>query len=172
LAHGATKGVDNHVPELVFYCPDIPQNLGAALRLGAGFDTRIHIIEPCGFPLGDKGFKRAAMDYGSIDQIEKHADWNAFAQFSNHPRRRRLLMTTKSSQPYDEFSFQQDDFIIFGRESAGVPLDVHNQCDHHLVIPIKGRSLNVVISAAIVLSEAIRQAKVHQTASDAFCKPI
>ena len=147
------------MPELVFYCPDIPQNLGAALRLGAGFDTRVHIIEPCGFPLGDKGLKRAAMDYGSGDNIQKHADWEAFVRFSQSPPRRRLLMSTKASLSYDEFKFRQDDLIIFGRESAGVPPSVHEQCHHNLIIPIKGRSLNVVISAAIVLSEAVRQEK-------------
>lgn len=144
---------------LALFQPDIPQNVGAAIRLGACLDVPVDVIEPCGFPLSDAGVRRAAMDYGALAQLQRHASW---ADFLAHPERktgRLLLFTTKGALPLHGFAFQAGDTLLFGRESAGAPDEVHAAADARLFIPLApgARSLNLTVSAAIALSEALRQ---------------
>lgn len=142
---------------LALYQPDMAPNTGTMMRLGACFGVGLDIIEPCGFVFDDRKLKRAGMDYIEHVDYQRHASWKSF-----HERvapRRLILLTTRASQPYHDFSFQADDIVMVGRESAGVPDNVHNAADARLLIPMKPhlRSLNVAISAAIVLAEALRQ---------------
>jgi len=142
---------------LALYQPDIPQNLGAAMRLCAAFNTPLDIIEPCGFPLSDKAIRRAAMDYAACANVSHHSGWDAFRL--TVPPARLVLLTTKSASSLYDFTFAPDDILLMGRESAGVPDDVHAAANHRLFIPISAaaRSINVVTAAAIALSEALRQ---------------
>ena len=142
---------------LALFQPDIPQNLGAALRLGACLAVPIDVIEPCGFPFSDREVRRAAMDYGQMAQVTRHASWDAFLE-ARRPGR-LLLFTTRAAQPFQDFDYRTDDVLLFGRESAGVPDEVHDAADARLVIPLAAgaRSLNLTLSAAMALSEALRQ---------------
>lgn len=142
---------------LALFQPDIPQNLGAALRLGACMGVPVHVIEPCGFPLSDKGIRRAAMDYGEPAEVVRHAGWGDFQAAKGG--KRVVLFSTRGAQPLHDFAFRPDDILLFGRESAGVPEDVHESADARVFIPLTPgrRSLNVTVSAAIGLSEALRQ---------------
>lgn len=145
------------MPSIVLYQPDIPQNLGSIMRLCACFDTPLHIIEPCGFPFDDQRIKRAGMDYADKVHLFRHSSSQAFL---NVPQKgRRILMTTKASTPLYNFRFEEHDQLILGRESAGVPEDFHAQMDARVIIPMTAdvRSLNIAMSAAIVLSECRRQ---------------
>ena len=141
---------------LALFQPDIPQNLGAALRLGACLGITVDIIEPCGFPLSDKAVRRAAMDYAESVQAARHASWG---EFLTTRRGRLLLFTTRAAVPFHRFAFRPDDILLFGRESAGVPDEVHEAADARLLIPLApgARSLNVVNAAAMALGEALRQ---------------
>jgi tRNA (cytidine/uridine-2'-O-)-methyltransferase len=143
---------------IALFQPDIPQNLGAALRLGACLGVAVDIIEPCGFPLSDRAIARSAMDYGVLAKVTRHSGWAAFRQKRFG---RLVLLTTKSTTPFHEFAFDENDVLLFGRESAGVPDDVHEAADARLRIPMApgARSLNVVNAAAMVLGEALRQTK-------------
>lgn len=147
---------------LALYQPDIPQNLGAAIRLSAAFETDLDVIEPCGFPLRDKAIKRAAMDYGACAKVSHHSGWGDFLAFRRDvlPQATRLILfTTKSASSVYDFRFAPDDILLMGRESAGVPDDVHAAADHRLFIPIsaQARSINVINAAAMALGEALRQ---------------
>lgn len=142
---------------LVLFEPDIPQNAGTLMRLAAGLGVPLDLIEPCGFVLDDRKLRRAGMDY--IDQLSlvRHSSWAAYRAL---PQAGRLvLLTTGGAVPYTDFAFAPDDRIMVGRESAGVPDDVHEAADARLVIPLAppARSLNVALSAAMVLGEALRQ---------------
>ncbi|KAA0677801.1 tRNA (cytidine(34)-2'-O)-methyltransferase [Roseomonas genomospecies 6] len=142
---------------LVLFEPDIPQNAGTLMRLAAGLGVPLDLIEPCGFVLDDRKLRRAGMDY--IDQLSlvRHSSWAAYRAL---PQAGRLvLLTTRGAVPYTDFAFAPDDRIMVGRESAGVPEEVHEAADARLVIPLKppARSLNVALSAAMVLGEAMRQ---------------
>jgi tRNA (cytidine/uridine-2'-O-)-methyltransferase len=145
------------------YQPDIPQNLGTLMRLGACMGIAMDVIEPCGFPLDDRKMKRAGMDY--IDHIEwkRHDSWDKFWEWKEiSPDKPRLvLLTTKSTLPYTQFTFQPNDLLMVGRESAGVPELVAQAADHAITIPMQGnvRSLNVAVAASMVLGEALRQIK-------------
>jgi tRNA (cytidine/uridine-2'-O-)-methyltransferase len=141
---------------LALFQPDIPQNLGAALRLGACMGVSVHVIEPCGFPLSDKAIRRAAMDYGEPADVVRHASW---AEFHAKRQARIVLFSTKAAAPLHDFDFRPDDILLFGRESVGVPDEVHEASDARVFIPLTAgrRSLNVTVSAAIGLSEALRQ---------------
>lgn len=141
---------------LALYEPDIPQNAGALLRLGACLGVPVDIIEPCGFVLGDRRLKRAGMDYLGAVELVRHASWAAFAAAR---RGRLVLLTTKADEPYHRFAFRADDTLLLGRESAGVPDAVHRASDARLRVPLRPglRSLNVALAAAIVLGEALRQ---------------
>ncbi len=142
---------------IAMYQPDIPQNTGAMIRLCACLGLGLDIIEPCGFPWNERKIKQSAMDYYEHADIVKHASWNIFLQ--NYKERRIILMTTKSSIPYTEFKFKDDDILLAGRESAGVPDEVHESADGRIMIPMSGelRSINVVNASAMIIGEGLRQ---------------
>ncbi|MEP4703764.1 MAG: tRNA (cytidine(34)-2'-O)-methyltransferase [Hyphomicrobiales bacterium] len=144
---------------IALYQPDIPQNTGTILRLGACLGVKVHIIEPTGFALSDTGLKRAGMDYLERAAMQRHRSWDAFEEWREEEGRRLVLLTTKTDQPYLSFDFKADDILLFGRESSGVPDDVHDKADHRLTIPMMEelRSINLACSAAMVTGEALRQ---------------
>lgn len=141
---------------LALYQPDIPQNTGALMRLCACLGVPMDIIEPCGFVLSDKNLRRAGMDYMESLDLTRHASWEAFK-----PAGRRILLTTKAEKSFLDFDFRQGDVLLLGRESAGVPDDVHAACAARVIVPMRSgmRSLNVALAAALVLGEALRQTK-------------
>ena len=136
--------------------PDQPGNLGAALRLGACLDVAVHVVEPCGFPLDDRRVRRAALDYGGSGDFQRHATLSAFLRKVHGAERRLVLLTTKAERSCRGFAFRADDVLLFGQESRGAPLAVHEACDVALAIPMRPgpRSLNVVTAAAFVLGQA------------------
>ncbi|MCB9945672.1 MAG: tRNA (cytidine(34)-2'-O)-methyltransferase [Geminicoccaceae bacterium] len=142
--------------EIVMYQPDIPGNLGACMRLCACLDLGLHVIEPAGFPLRDARLKRAAMDYAGRARLCRHASFEAFR---NDRQGRLVLLSTTASEIYTGFRFEPGDLLLLGRESAGVPPEVHGAANARLRIPMAPgeRSLNVVIAAAMVAGEALRQ---------------
>ena len=142
---------------IALYKPDIPQNTAAIIRLSACLNLKVHIIEPCGFNLNDSRFKRVVMDYMGFSKIFKYEDYDMFVK--KNKKSRIVLMTTKAKMVYHKFKFKKNDMLLFGRESAGVPDDLHKSIKNRLKIPInnKTRSLNVAMSVAIVASEALRQ---------------
>jgi tRNA (cytidine/uridine-2'-O-)-methyltransferase len=144
---------------LALFQPDIPQNLGAALRLGACLHVGVEVIEPCGFPLSDSAVRRAAMDYGALAEVRRHAGWAPFQATARGEGRRLVLFTTRAASPLHDFAFAAGDVLLFGRESAGAPDEVHAACEARVFIPLApgARSLNVVAAAAIGLGEALRQ---------------
>jgi len=142
---------------IALYQPDIPQNTASIIRLCSCFNVKLEIIEPCGFNLNDKRLKRVAMDY--LDKC-KIITYSSYEEFSIKKKNSRvILMTTKAKKNYNNFLFKQKDTLLFGRESQGVPKIVHDNCYEKLKIPLKknARSLNVGMSVAITLSEALRQ---------------
>jgi tRNA (cytidine/uridine-2'-O-)-methyltransferase len=144
---------------LALYQPDIPQNAGALIRLGACLGVAVEIIEPCGFLLGDKGFRRAGMDYLEHADVARHTSWSAWCDARRNRGDRLVLLTSKALLPYTSFAFAPGDTIMLGRESAGVPADVHDAADARLRIPLLPgmRSLNVAQAGAMALGEALRQ---------------
>ena len=144
---------------LALYEPDIPQNCGALLRLGACLGVGVDIIEPCGFLFSDKGLKRAGMDYLTKADYARHSSWAAFQAARGSGR--IVLLTSKGSVPFTDFAFAADDTILLGRESAGVPDAVHDAVVARLRIPMRAglRSLNVAQAGAMALGEALRQTK-------------
>ncbi len=147
---------------LALFQPDIAQNTGTLLRLGACLDLPLDIIEPCGFLFNDKGLKRAGMDYLELVSYRRHRSWDDFLAFrAEHPQDygRIVLLTTHASIPYTTFEFQKNDIILMGRESAGVPEIVHQTADARLLIPMSpnARSINMAVSAVMVVGEALRQ---------------
>jgi tRNA (cytidine/uridine-2'-O-)-methyltransferase len=147
---------------LALYQPDIPQNTGAVLRLGACFRVPVDIIEPCGFPFDDKRLRRSAMDYGGICDMVRHTSWEAF--LGAQQTGRLVLLSTAGAMPYTDFAFAPTDVLLLGRESRGVPDEVHARADARVRIPMAGglRSLNVAMAAAVVLSESLRQLGILQ----------
>jgi len=141
---------------LALYQPDIPQNAGALARLAACLGVGMDVIEPCGFQFSDAGFKRAGMDYLERAEIVRHESWDTFRACAHG---RLVLLTTKAALPYTAFRFLETDILLLGRESAGVPDDVHATVDARVVVPMRAgaRSLNVALAGAIVLGEALRQ---------------
>ena len=146
-------------PKIALYEPDIPQNTAAIIRTCACLGAKLEIIEPCGFHLSDKRFKRVVMDYMDLDKIVIHQSAEKF--FERKKNHRIILMTTKASISYLKFKFQKNDTILFGRESAGVPESIHQSIADRLKIPMNenARSLNIASSVAIVLAESLRQTK-------------
>jgi tRNA (cytidine/uridine-2'-O-)-methyltransferase len=142
---------------LALFQPDIPQNLGAALRLGACLGVQIDVIEPCGFPLSDRAIARSAMDYGLKAEVIRHASWSEFQKTLAGAR--LLLFTTHGARAFHEFEYLASDILLFGRESAGVPDEVRAASDASLTIPMAAgvRSLNVVTAAALALGVALSQ---------------
>jgi tRNA (cytidine/uridine-2'-O-)-methyltransferase len=150
---------------LALFEPDIPQNLGAFIRLSAGLGLPLDIIEPCGFPVDDKRIRRAAMDYYDLARVVRHASWAAFRR--DRAPGRLVLLTTAGAIRLPQAQFQPDDILLMGRESAGVPAEVHAAADLRVRIPLQSgaRSLNVALAAAMVLSEALRQTSGFDTLS-------
>ncbi len=144
---------------IALYEPDIPQNTGTILRLCACLGIEADIIEPAGFPVTDRAFRRAGMDYLDAVSITRHRSWQSFAAWRRGQGRRLLLFTTAASVSYLEYRYQADDILLFGRESAGVPAEVHAAADARLTIPMRPglRSLNVAVAAAMAVGEALRQ---------------
>tara|TARA_B100001094_G_C17478626_1_gene460803 strand:- start:22 stop:495 length:474 start_codon:yes stop_codon:yes gene_type:complete len=144
-------------PKIALYEPDIPQNTAAIIRTCACLGAKLEIIEPCGFLLTDKRFKRVVMDYTDYSQIKFYQSSTEF--FKTKKNQRIVLMTTKGSMSYTKFKFKSEDTILFGRESAGVPKNIHEYVKDRLKIPMNDnfRSLNIASSVAIVLAESLRQ---------------
>ena len=147
---------------LALYEPDIPQNTGTLMRLAACFNLPVDIIEPCGFIFSERTLKRAGMDYLDMVRYRRHHSWEHFLQYrAEHPEEygRIVLLTTHASEPYYNFEFRPNDIILMGRESAGVPEEVHQTADARLLIPMNhnARSINVAVSAVMVVGECLRQ---------------
>jgi len=142
---------------IALYKPDIPQNTAAIIRLSACLKLKIHIIEPCGFNLHDPRFKRVVMDYLGFCKIFRYEDYDKF--LNENRKKRIILMTTKAKKNYHRFNFKKNDILLFGRESAGVPENLHKTIKNKLKVPMnkKTRSLNVAMSVAIISAEALRQ---------------
>jgi tRNA (cytidine/uridine-2'-O-)-methyltransferase len=154
--------VMTHAPapvDLALYQPDIPQNAGTLLRLAACLTIPAHIIEPAGFPVSDRAFRRAGMDYLDHVTLTRHAAWSAFESWRAATGRRLVLATTRAATPYTAFAFRPGDIVLIGRESAGVPEAVHAAADAAVAVPMAPalRSLNVAVAAAMIMGEALRQ---------------
>ena len=154
-----TQNLTNHGPKIALFEPDIPQNTASIIRTCACLGAKLEIIEPCGFLLSDKRFKRVVMDYMDEKEITFYESSNHF--FESKKNQRVILMTTKATMPYTNFKFEKNDTILFGRESAGVPEKIHKSIKDRLKIPMKKnkRSLNISISVAIILAESLKQTK-------------
>ena len=142
---------------IALYQPDIPQNVGAAIRLCACLGIPLDIIEPCGFPWNLKKIKQSGLDYLEEATIIHHDSWESFQ--NTYEERRLILMTTKSSVPYTKFQFSENDILIAGRESAGVPIEIHQSLENQITIPMVGktRSLNIINATSMITGEALRQ---------------
>ncbi len=145
-------------PRIALYQPDIAGNTGTILRLAACLGIGVEIIEPAGFGMSDRALRRAGMDYVEMAALTRHVDWSAFHAWSRSQQRRLVLFTTQATLPYTRFEFRDDDVLLFGRESAGVPPAVHEAADARLQIPMPGggRSLNLALAAAMAAGEALR----------------
>ena len=154
-----TQNSMNGGPKIALFEPDIPQNTAAIIRTCACLGAKLEIIEPCGFLLNDKRFKRVVMDYMNEKEIRYYENSNQF--FDEKKNQRIILMTTKASNSYTKFRFKKNDTILFGRESAGVPQYIHKMINNRLKIPMKNnkRSLNISSSVAIILAECLKQNK-------------
>lgn len=144
---------------LALYQPDMPQNVGAAIRVAACFETPLDIIEPCGFALTDKALKRAAMDYDARADVARHGSFSAFLENESQYGRRLVLLETDGTVRLHDFSFRPDDTLILGRESAGSPPELYGAAAAVVRIPLApgARSLNVAVTGAVALAEAMRQ---------------
>ena len=149
----------NICPKIALYEPDIPQNTAAIIRTCSCFGINLEIIEPCGFIFNDKKFKRVVMDYLDEKMIKFYKNSEEFFKIKKKEKKRVILMTTKATKSYNSFNFDINDTLLFGRESAGVPENIHKIVNERLKIPLKfkKRSLNLASSVAIVLAESMRQ---------------
>ena len=154
-----TQNLMNKELKIALFEPDIPQNTAAIIRTCACLGAKLEIIEPCGFLLSDKRFKRVVMDYMDEKNIKLYESLNHF--FKSKKNQRIILMTTKASESYTNFKFDINDTILFGRESSGVPKRIHKLIKNRLKIPMKNnkRSLNIASSVAIILAECLKQTK-------------
>ncbi len=144
---------------IALYQPDIPQNTGTILRLAACLGLDAHIVAPAGFPTSDRAFRRAGMDYLDAVVLVRHSSWPAFETWRRDHHHRLVLFTTLATTSYLDYAYRADDVLLFGRESAGVPAEVHAAADARLLIPMRRglRSLNVALAAAMAAGEALRQ---------------
>lgn len=144
---------------IALYQPDIPQNTGTILRLAACLGVGAHIVEPAGFPTSDRAFRRAGMDYLDQVRLTRHISWAAFEDWRRSAGGRLILFTTRATVSYLDHAYRENDILMFGRESAGVPPDVHEAADARLVILMQPglRSINVAMTVAMALGEAMRQ---------------
>lgn len=147
------------MPAIALYQPDIPQNTGTILRLGACLGLTVHVIGPAGFDMSGPALRRAALDYLDASTLVRHTHWEAFRAWRDHCGARLVLFSTEATIPYTDFAFDTDDVLLFGRESAGVPEAVHGVADARLKIPLRRdmRSLNVAMAVAMATGEALRQ---------------
>ena len=154
-----TQNSTNQGPKIALFEPDIPQNTAAIMRTCSCLGAKLEIIEPCGFFLNDKRFKRVVMDYFDEKEVKFYQNSKDF--FESKKNQRIILMTTKASISYTTFKFDKNDTILFGRESAGVPENIHKIVKYRLKIPMKNnkRSLNIASSVAIILAESLKQTK-------------
>ena len=154
-----TRNLMNKELKIALFEPDIPQNTAAIIRTCACLGAKLEIIEPCGFLLSDKRFKRVVMDYMNEKEIKLYQSSDHF--FKSKKNQRIILMTTKASESYTNFKFDKNDTILFGRESSGVPEWIHKLIKNRLKIPMKNnkRSLNIASSVAIILAECLKQTK-------------
>ena len=154
-----TQNLTNLGPKIALFEPDIPQNTAAIIRTCACLGAKLEIIEPCGFLISDKRFKRVVMDYMDEKDINFYKSVDIF--FKSKKNQRIILMTTKASISYTNFKFEKNDTILFGRESAGVPEEIHKLLNNKLKIPMESnkRSLNLASSVAIILAECLKQTK-------------
>ena len=146
--------------QLALYQPDIPQNTGTILRMAACLEVPVHIIGPTGFDSSDRALVRAGLDYLDLAEVHRHRSWYEYKRWAvADGSARDILLTTRSETPYADFAFRAGDVLLLGRESAGVPDEVHAAADARLRIPMRAglRSLNVAVAAAMVLGEALRQ---------------
>ena len=145
--------------EIALFQPDQPPNTGTLLRLGACMDVPVHVIEPCGFPFSRRALKRYAMDYADLVDLRHHQDWQIFNNERKKAGKRLILLTTKANTAYSDFNFGADDILMVGSESSGAPEAVHAAADKEIIVPMRGqtRSLNVAVSMAMVLGEALKQ---------------
>jgi tRNA (cytidine/uridine-2'-O-)-methyltransferase len=144
---------------IALFEPDIPQNTGTILRLAACFGVEAHLIEPAGFPVSDRAFRRAGMDYLDAVKLIRHASWDAFEEWRRPQGFRLVLFTTRATMSFLDHRYEGGDILLFGRESAGVPDHVHAAADVRLRIPMQPglRSLNVAMTCAMAVGEALRQ---------------
>lgn len=144
---------------IALYQPDIPGNTGTILRMAACLGFAVDLIEPAGFDVSDRSLKRAGMDYLEQAALTRHADWQHFNDWRSQAGKRLVLLSTKAAIPYTEYAFQENDILLFGRESAGVPDSIQDIADARLIIPMVpgARSLNLAVSVAITAGEALRQ---------------
>ena len=154
-----THNLTSKAPKIALFEPDIPQNTAAIVRTCACLGAKLEIIEPCGFLIEDKRFKRVVMDYMDEENVKFYKSSDDFFKFNKNQR--IILMTTKASISYTKFKFDENDTILFGRESAGVPESIHKLIKDRLKIPMKvnKRSLNIASSVAIILAESLKQMK-------------
>jgi tRNA (cytidine/uridine-2'-O-)-methyltransferase len=147
------------MPRLAIYQPDIPQNTGTMLRLAACLGVPVEIIEPAAFDVSDRNLRRSGMDYLQHVAITRHISWRAFEEWRRAAGGRLILATTKGAIPYADLAYQPSDIILMGRESAGVPEEVHEAADARIIVPMLPgmRSLNVAVTSAMILGEALRQ---------------
>jgi len=152
-----TQNVSYSGPKIALYQPDIPQNTAAIVRTCSCLGVQLEIIEPCGFFLSDPRFKRVVMDYMDISSIKFYKSYEEFVK--SKKSKRIILATTKAKNIYTNFNFKKDDTLLFGRESSGVPKNLHKSIKFKVKIPMikNKRSLNLAISAAIIISESLRQ---------------
>ena len=152
---------------IALFKPDIPQNAGTILRLAACLGLETHLIEPAGFPTTDRAFRRAGMDYLDRVALTRHASWESFEMWRRAEDLRLVLFTTRGATPYLAHRFGPDDILLFGRESSGVPDEVHRAADARLVIPMRPglRSLNVAMACAMAVGEAVRQVDIGSPAT-------
>jgi len=147
------------MPRLAIFQPDIPQNTGTMLRLAACLGVPVEIIEPAAFDVSDRNLRRSGMDYLNHVAITRHISWRAFEEWRHEGKGRLVLATTKGAVPYTDFRYEPEDIILVGRESAGVPEEVHAAADARIIVPMQVgmRSINVAVTAAMILGEALRQ---------------
>lgn len=147
------------LPRIALFQPDIAGNTGAILRLGACLGMAVDVIGPAGFDFSDRALRRAGMDYLELASLKRHDGWDTFEAWRKDEGRRLLLFTTEGDRPFTDWAYRRSDILLFGRESAGAPLYVHEAADARLLIPMPGggRSLNLAMSAAMAASEAMRQ---------------
>ena len=158
------------MPRVVLFEPQIPPNTGNVARTCAATSTPLHLIEPLGFTINDRSLKRAGLDYWPLVDLTQHQHWEAFAQHRKQHGGRLIALSSHATTPYDQCSFRDNDWLLFGRETDGLPDAINQHCDMSLVIPMRHepgdqgqcvRSLNLSVSVAVVLFEALRQ--LHRT---------